>query len=166
MSDLQNYYNIPVRIDDIERDEDLFKSQDPFNKSWDELKGLDGLNANFKRRESRLSKVDATPAYIDSAKARSTGLNGAQSKEINPGVVYRNGYGIFDIITPPYNLYELANYYDTSFANHACIDAKVENIVGLGYKFEISPRTMLRLETMEDTGNYDFENTIETMEVL
>ena len=155
MSDLQNYYNIPVRIDDIERDEDLFKSQDPFNKSWDELKGLDGLNANFKRRESRLSKVDATPAYIDSAKARSTGLNGAQSKEINPGVVYRNGYGIFDIITPPYNLYELANYYDTSFANHACIDAKVENIVGLGYKFEISPRTMLRLETMEDTAAAD-----------
>ena len=155
MSDLQNYYNIPVRIDDIERDEDLFKSQDPFNKSWDELKALDGLNANFKRRESRLSKVDATPAYIDSAKARSTGLNGAQSKEINPGVVYRNGYGIFDIITPPYNLYELANYYDTSFANHACIDAKVENIVGLGYKFEISPRTMLRLETMEDTAAAD-----------
>ena len=155
MSDLQNYYNIPVRIDDIERDEDLFKSQDPFNKSWDELKGLDGLNANFKRRESRLSKVDATPAYIDSAKARSTGVNGAQSKEINPGVVYRNGYGIFDIITPPYNLYELANYYDTSFANHACIDAKVENIVGLGYKFEISPRTMLRLETMEDTAAAD-----------
>ena len=57
MSDLQNYYNIPVRIDDIERDEDLFKSQDPFNKSWDELKGLDGLNANFKRRESKIGRA-------------------------------------------------------------------------------------------------------------
>jgi len=51
MSDLQNYYNIPVRIDDIERDEDLFKSQDPFNKSWDEVTGLGGLNA--KKGENR-----------------------------------------------------------------------------------------------------------------
>jgi hypothetical protein len=32
----------------------------------------------------------------------------------------------------------LANYYDTSFANHAAIDAKVENVVGLGYRFDIT----------------------------
>jgi PBSX family phage portal protein len=46
----------------------------------------------------------------------------------------------------------LANFYDTSFANHAAIDAKVENIVGLGYDFEISPRTMLKLEASSDSG--------------
>jgi capsid portal protein len=49
---------------------------------------------------------------------------------------------MFDVITPPWNLYELANYYDTSFANHAAIDAKVENIVGLGYDFHVSKRTL------------------------
>jgi PBSX family phage portal protein len=32
--------------------------------------------------------------------------------------------------------------YDTSFANHAAIDAKVENIVGLGYDFQPSKRTI------------------------
>jgi PBSX family phage portal protein len=53
---------------------------------------------------------------------------------------------MFDVITPPWNLYELANYYDTSFANHAAIDAKVENIVGLGYDFQVSKRTMMQLE--------------------
>jgi PBSX family phage portal protein len=47
-------------------------------------------------------------------------------------------------------MYELANFYDTSFANHAAIDAKVENIVGLGYRFDISDRTSLRLETSSD----------------
>ena len=57
---------------------------------------------------------------------------------------------MFDVITPPWNLYELANYYDTSFANHAAIDAKVENIVGLGYDFHVSQSTMLRLETNEN----------------
>jgi hypothetical protein len=154
---------IRVKMDEGIPEDDTFKKQDPFNKSWDELKNLDGLDNNFKRRTTRvekaasaeISKVDASQAYIDSARAVSTGLDGAQSKEINPGLVYRNGYGLFDVITPPWNLYELANYYDTSFANHAAIDAKVENIVGLGYDFEVSARTMLKLESSTDTAATD-----------
>ena len=140
---------IRARIDDYAEQEDLFKRQDPFNKNWDELKTFSGLDNNFKRRASRMSKVETTQRYIDNARAVSSGINGAQSKEINPGTVYRNGYGLFDVITPPWNVYELASYYDTSFANHAAISAKVENIVGLGYDFEISSRTMLKLEASE-----------------
>jgi len=149
MSD-QVEYRIGARIDDIEEPQNEFKKSDPFNHTWEELKNLSGLDHNFKRRASRMSKVEATPAYMDSALAVNSGVNGAKSKEINPGVLYRNAYGLFDVITPPWNVYELANYYDTSFANHAAIDAKVENIVGLGYKFEISPRTMLKLEASID----------------
>jgi PBSX family phage portal protein len=52
-------------------------------------------------------------------------------------------------------MYELASYYDTSFANHAAIDAKVENVVGLGYRFDITDRTMLRFETNDDQGAVD-----------
>jgi PBSX family phage portal protein len=147
---MSDEYRIPARIDDLPESDDTFTKQDPFNKSWDELKSLDGLENNFKRRAARLSKVDAPQGYIDSARAESTGIGGAKSKEINPGLIYRNGYGLFDVITPPWNLYELANYYDTSFANHASIDAKVENIVGLGYDFEVSSRTMLKLESSTD----------------
>jgi len=131
-----------------------FKEDDPFNKSWTELKNLVGLDNNFKRRAGRLAEKAIAPenmtGYLNNAKAQPTGIDGAQSKEINPGSVYRNAYGLFDVITPPWNLYELANYYDTSFANHAAIDAKVENIVGLGYDFEISSSTMLRLESNQD----------------
>jgi PBSX family phage portal protein len=112
------------------------------------------LDNNFRRRTTRLvEKADRnnpTQGYLDSARAEQSGIDGAKSKEINPGTVYRNGYGLFDVITPPWNVYELANYYDTSFANHAAIDAKVENIVGLGYDFEVSPATMLRLESNQD----------------
>jgi PBSX family phage portal protein len=148
-------YRIPARIDDLPEIDETFKKQDPFNKSWDELKGFSGLDNNFKRRATRLSKTEVTQGYIDSARAVSSGINGAQSKEINPGIVYRNGYGLFDVITPPWNVYELANYYDTSFANHSAINAKVENIVGLGYDFEVSARTMMKLEASNDKGAVD-----------
>jgi len=164
MSD-EVYQYIPASLNTQEAEENVFQSYDIFNKSWDELKSLVGLNQNFKRRASRVSKAigpqDAqylsiqnvnplSPAYQDSANATASGIDDAQSKTINPGTVYRNGYGIFDVITPPYNLYELANFYDTSFANHAAIDAKVENIVGLGYRFDTTDRTNLRFETAED----------------
>jgi PBSX family phage portal protein len=138
-------------------EESIFKSQDPFGKSWDILKDYSGIDQNFKRRTNRnISKyadVSAT-GYLDSANATPSGQN-AQSKQINPGTVYRNGYGLFDVITPPYNMYELANFYDTNFANHAAIDAKVQNIVGLGYRFDITDRTLLNFEMAEDEGRVE-----------
>lgn len=149
-------YIIGASLPEFEPTENIFKSQDPFQKSWDSLRDYPGLEKNFKRRSDRMSKAYDTPIpntvdvnspiYLDSALAINSGQNGASSKEINPGNVYRNGYGMFDVITPPWNLYELANYYDTSFANHAAIDAKVENIVGLGYDFHPTQATMMALE--------------------
>ncbi len=138
-------------------DENIFKEHDPFNRSWEVLKDYSGLDQNFKRRTTRnLSKYVSTetPGYLDSANATPSGQN-AQSKAINPGTVYRNGYGLFDVITPPYNMYELANFYDTNFANHAAIDAKVQNIVGLGYHFNITDRTLLNFEMSEDEGRVE-----------
>ena len=130
-----NYYeyaNTPARLDEVQETINQFASMDPFVKSWDDLKSLDGMQTNFKRRSSRMSKALGDDAYLESAGAIQMGTDGARSNAINPGVVFRNAYALFDVITPPYNLYELANYYDTSFANHAAIDAKVENTVGLG----------------------------------
>jgi len=154
-----------IKMDSEIQAQDLFKDHDPFAKKWDDLKGLTGLDKNFKRRNDRISKSDSLQigtnvnvndlGYQDSALAVSTGRNGAKSKEINPGAVYRNGYGMFDVITPPWNLYELANYYDTSFANHAAIDAKVENIVGLGYDFKETQKTMLSLESSTNDSATD-----------
>ena len=151
-------YIIGASLPPEEHDEDLFKKQDPFSKSWDSLKNLSGLETNFKRRSTRMSKAMEMPPtnqYLKDAKAVASGNDGTQSKEINPGDVFRNGYGLFDVITPPWNLYELANYYDTSFANHAAIDAKVENIVGLGYDFAVSTRTMMKLEDMNNPESTD-----------
>jgi PBSX family phage portal protein len=154
-------YVIGASLPDFEQEQDVFKARDPFVKAWDNLKSFSGLDKNFKRRSERVSKAFDAPVpnnvnvndlgYIDSALAIPSGTDGAKSKEINPGTVYSNGYSVFDVITPPWNLYELANYYDTSFANHAAIDAKVENIVGLGYDFHVSDKTTLRLEAEDDS---------------
>lgn len=154
---------IVIRYSDEIENTNIFSEKDPFNKSWEELKSLDGLNTNFKRRTTRSeNKIDkairiptnqygeVTGQYADSAGVRATGIDGIKSKQINPGEVWRNGYGVFDVITPPYNLYELANFYDTSFANHAAIDAKVANTVGLGYKFETTKDTVMRMESMDN----------------
>ena len=49
----------------------------------------------------------------------------------------------------PMILQNLANFYDTNFANHAAIDAKVENIVGMGYDWKLTSSTMQRLEELD-----------------
>ena len=156
-NDDDNFQYVRASLNTQEQEESKFNLSDPFNKNWEELQKYSGLDQNFRRRVARqISKaVTPTPAYLDSANAVPAGVDDAGSKALNPGTVYRNGYGLFDVITPPYNMYELANFYDTSFANHAAIDAKVENIVGLGYRFDIADRTALRLEMSEDQGATD-----------
>jgi len=106
---------------------------DPFNVDAETLKSYDGLHPNFKRRVSRLNKVW-------------TGQDGAKSKQLIPDMDITSAYGLFDVIVPPYNLDELANFYETNFANHAAVNAKVANTVGLGYQLEPSLMLMDRLE--------------------
>jgi PBSX family phage portal protein len=176
MSEDIDYRYISASLNTQDEKPNIFKEQDPFNKSWDSLKDYTGLDQNFRRRTTRnIGKAEYTSgqissvnvnseAYLDSANATPTGVD-ASSKQINPGTVYRNGYGLFDVITPPYNLYELANFYDTSFANHAAIDAKVANIVGLGYSFEVTDRTMLSFEGKEQGATDKARKRIERMKL-
>jgi PBSX family phage portal protein len=163
MTDDFEFQYVGASLNTQEEKENPFKKSDPFNQDWTTLKDLGGLEQNFKRRTARnvtkavetyssatmTQNPEPTDSYLSAARASQTG-DEAGSKSINPGLVYRNGYGIFDVITPPYNLYELANFYDTSFANHAAIDAKVENVVGLGYHFEMNAQTMMKLSSSTD----------------
>jgi PBSX family phage portal protein len=165
--DNNEYQYISASLNTQDEKENSFRDQDPFNKSWDMLKDFSGLEQNFRRRTARnLNKfADVNnAAYLDSANVTPSGVD-ASSKQINPGTVYRNGYGLFDVITPPYNLYELANFYDTSFANHAAIDAKVANIVGLGYSFEATDRTMLSFEGKEQSATDKARKRMERMKL-
>ena len=124
---------------------DTFAGADPFAKSWDDLRTYSGLDdANAKRRMTRKANtifgMPPTPKYEDDSKMQPSGIKEVGSKQINPGKEYANGYSTFDVITPPYNLYQLASYYDKNFANHAAIAAKVMNAVGNGYSFDMTSK--------------------------
>lgn len=104
---------------------------DPFAKNWSDIKGnLNGLSQNFKRRANRMQKRD-------------------QSTAINTTQGYVSAYGMFDVVSPPYNLDVLARYYEVSYANHAAVDTKVANVVSLGYHWELSPDAVSKIDAKE-----------------
>lgn len=67
-----------------------------------------------------------------------------------------SGYDIYQVITPPYNLDNLAKLYESSSSHYAAVRAKASNIVGLGYdlveamqvKFLIEEATEQKLAKM------------------
>ena len=131
----------------IKTDAELFSTQhqsgfdDPFLKSWDELQKLDGLSANFKRRTARLAKSF-------------TGIDDAKSKKLDP--LDLTGYSLFQIVQPPYNVLYLAQLFDVSPFHHAAVNAKVANVVGLGYNFVETQKTLDRIEdVMGDDDKLD-----------
>ena len=94
----------------------LKKGEDPFTK-LDYTK----MDKNSKRRFTRLSK-------------RLQGSGGAATKHINPEEI--SGYDFYGLARPPYNLDYLVELSVENATHAACIQAKVVNIVGLGYKWE------------------------------
>jgi PBSX family phage portal protein len=125
-----------ARIDQLDKAEKKDRV-DSFGTSVEIVKSYDGMSHNFKRKAARM----LNKAF--------TGVDDAKSKQLFPEQDMVTAYGLFDVVIPPYNLDELAYFYENSFANHAAIAAKVSNIVGLGYGFEITDGTMARLEEAE-----------------
>ena len=109
---------------------------DPFMAKADEILKLDGLNSNFRRNASRRLQK----AY--------TGLDDAKSKKLDP--LDLTGYSLFQIVQPPYNVMYLAQLFDISPYHHAAINAKVSNVVGLGYKFEETQKLLDKLEDVSE----------------
>ena len=94
-------------------------SGDLFSLKGDSLKDLNGINANLKRKISR----EISKAY--------TGIDGAKTKATELG--YYSAYDAFGVVLPPYNLDYLAQVYELNAAHYAACNAKVANIVGLGF---------------------------------
>jgi PBSX family phage portal protein len=57
---------------------------------------------------------------------------------------------MFDLVEPTYNLEYLSVVYETSTYNYAAINAKVANIVGLGYDFVETKKTNDALDALTD----------------
>ena len=93
-----------ARIDNLDRNKPTANKTDDFMTEADLVKAFDGIDANFKRRITRMNK-----AY--------TGQDGAKSKQLFPEQDITTAYGLFDVVLPPYNLDELAFFFDNSNIN-------------------------------------------------
>lgn len=105
--------------------------EDPFLTKAADLRGFSGLDANAKRRLARMEK-----AY--------TGTGGAKTKQVETG--FFSAYDAFNVVTPPYNLDYLASIYEINSANYSACNAKVSNIVGLGYSWVETAGTLDKIE--------------------
>ena len=59
---------------------------------------------------------------------------GGRSRQL-PEAAWVEAYAAGEVIEPPYDLDALAQLYETNAAHKSCVDAKVTNCVGLGYRF-------------------------------
>lgn len=110
---------------------------DPFQEPIDILNKYDGLSSTFKRKNTRMFNK-----YHQ-------GVSGVKSKKIeDPDVT---GYAMFEVVEPPYNMDYLAKVYEISSPHHAAVDAKVSNIVGLGFDLIESDETKERIEELDDS---------------
>jgi PBSX family phage portal protein len=108
---------------------------DPFKIGEDDLKKVSGLSATFRRKMNR------------ELQKRFEGTGGAKTQQ-NLLAQAITGYAMFDLIEPPYNLDYLSRLYEMSTYNYAAINAKVSNIVGLGYEFVETRKTNEALDAI------------------
>lgn len=109
------------------------ENNDPFSKS---AVGLAGLDPNKKRSLTRLQK-------------RHEGKDGTSSKKIEEDII--TGYNAFEVVLPPHNLDYLAKLYEISTPHKAAVDAKMSNIVSLGYDFIPSGVTKAKMDAADKT---------------
>ena len=113
------------------------KSDDAFDVEGEDILKLSGLGASFRRKVSR----DLQKSFV--------GKDGAVSQQLQHQQAV-SGYATFDLIQPEYNLDYLSTIYEISPYNYAAINAKVANIVGLGFDFIESKKTTDALDEIND----------------
>lgn len=118
----------PYLLDELEYYKAISSSEnkDPFKK----IK-YTSLSPKMKKAHQRLSK-------------KLEGADGTGSKYIDPEQL--DGYSLYDVVTPPYDMDTLANLYDSSAIHNAAINARVMNTVGLGFHFTETNKSKRRME--------------------
>ena len=113
------------------------KSSDPFSIAGDDLLKINGIGTTFRRKMHR------------TLEKRFVGQEGLETQQILLAQAV-TGYAMFDLIEPPYNLDYLSRIYELSPSHYAAINAKVANIVGLGYSFVETKKTNDALDGIDD----------------
>jgi capsid portal protein len=132
MIHVENDISSDVEIEDIS-----YISSGPTEESIDPFSmiKISSLPPKMKRKANALKK-------------KHEGEDGTKSKYLDPEVI--NGYSLWDIVNPPYDLDSLATLYDQSAIHNAAINARVMNTVGLGYEFTETLKSRRRVEKAQD----------------
>jgi PBSX family phage portal protein len=112
-------------------------TNDPFRVEGDDLTKISGLGPTFRRKMNR------------DLQKRFAGIDGTETQQ-NLLAQAVTGYAMFDLIEPPYNLEYLSRVYEISPYNYAAVNAKVSNIVGLGFDFIETRKAMDALDGIEN----------------
>jgi PBSX family phage portal protein len=120
--------------------ETTVESGDLFERPAEEVRNLDGVDSVFKRR------------VTTSLKKYQRGLDGAETKQVHEKEAL-TAYDTFEVVEPPYNLEYLAKIYEISPSHYAAVNAKVSNIVGLGYNFVETRKTKKSLDRVVDNDS-------------
>lgn len=117
-----------IEIDEVTYDQIISKleSDDPFKK----IK-TSNLSTKMKRRYYNLQK-------------KLTGIGDTGAKYVDPERL--DGYSLYDVVTPPYDLDTLAGLYDQSAIHNSSVNARAMNTVGLGYEFVETTKSKRKLE--------------------
>lgn len=111
--------------------------KDPFAQGDGFVKSLSGTSPNFKRK------------VTNEIKKHHHGASGVESKQLHDLDVV-TGYDVFGVVAPPHNLETLAKIYEASTPHYSAVNAKVSNIVGLGFKLVETNKTKRSMETITD----------------
>lgn len=114
---------------------------DPFAKGFEFAKSLSGVHPNKKRSITAFAKRREQEIL---EKRHESADGKTRSKKIEDDII--TGYNAFEVVLPPYNLDYLAKLYELSTPHKAAVDAKVSNIVGLGYDFIPNARTKMKMD--------------------
>jgi len=126
--------NMSIEIDDISSSytadisRKVVDDKDIFKKKID-------VSSQSKRVKNKFYKMK---------KRYQTGASGVESDFVDPEVV--NGYGMFDLVEPPYNLEVLASLFEENAIHNATTLARTMNTVALGYVWENTSKTKKRIE--------------------
>lgn len=126
--DDNTYEYIDVSISD---QQDQYIYGDQFAKQAKVFESYKGLGSLYKKKIAKSHGIGAS----------------SKNAELKYYETY-SGYDLFNVEVPPYNMEELASFYDSSPVNHGAVDAKVANIVGLGYNFVLSQRMVDRVQAL------------------
>lgn len=111
---------------------------DPFAATGEELRNLSGTSRGVKRKiTNEIQKYH-----------RAADDHSVTSKDISD-YFEGSGYDYFGVVNPPYDLETFARTYELAPAHYGAIEAKVANIVGLGWSLTESNKTSRALEDLE-----------------